>query len=202
MSNAVFPSLPGLKWDQARTVLAPPVHVRTTPSRREFRSRSATVPRYQYALTYEFLRHGAQFGALGTELQTLVGFFEQRGGSFDSFLFVDSVDNSAVNQVFDTGDGVRQTFQLVRTFGGFVLPIDAVSAVAQMAIGGVPTSAYVISGGQVSFDTPPGAGLVLSWSGSFYRRVRFLRDQCDTNQFLKDLHEMKKLELISVVGES
>jgi uncharacterized protein (TIGR02217 family) len=197
MSNAVFPSLPGLKWDQARTVLAPPVHIRTTPSRREYRSRSATLPRYQYALSYEFLRGGA----LGSELQTLVGFFEQRGGSFDSFLFIDAVDHTATDQVFDTGDGVRRTFRLVRSFGGFVLPVDAVSSVAQVAIGGTPTTAYAIDGGRVTFDAAPGAGLVLSWSGTFYRRVRFLRDQCDTSQFLKDLHEMKKLELLSVVGE-
>jgi uncharacterized protein (TIGR02217 family) len=197
MSNAVFPSLPGLKWGQTRTVLAPPVHIRTTPSRREFRSRSATVPRYQYALTYEFLRGGA----LGNELQTLVGFFEQRGGSFESFLFVDHADHSAVDLVFDTGDGVRRTFQLARSFGGFVLPVDAVSSVAHVAVGGTPITAYEITGGRVTFDNPPSAGLVLSWSGTFYRRVRFLRDQCETSQFLKDLHEMKKLELISLVGE-
>jgi hypothetical protein len=75
MSNAVFPSLPGLKWDQARTVLVPPVHVRTTPSRREFRSRSATVPRYQYALTYpKFVNIPLVFEAGGPPTRMNAGF--------------------------------------------------------------------------------------------------------------------------------
>ncbi|MFZ5544404.1 MAG: phage head spike fiber domain-containing protein [Pseudomonadota bacterium] len=121
MSNAVFPTLPGLKWDQQRTVLAPPVHVKTTPSRREFRSRSASVPRYQYALTYEWLKSGAR----GTDLETLVGFFNARGGSFDSWLYLDPDDNSVTDQTIGMGDGAATQFQVVRTLGGFV---EAVSA--------------------------------------------------------------------------
>ena len=194
MSNDVFPQLPGLTWNQGRTVLAPPTHISTTPSRREFRSRSATLPLYQYTNTYEFLRSGAE-----QELQLLVGFFNDHGGAFDSFLYPDAVDKTISGQAFGIGSGAQASYQLVRAFGGFVEPVTDLNGAPQVFVDGVlQGGGYTVSSiGVVTLTAAPGA--VLTWSGAFYKRVRFMRDQLDTSAFMQDLFEAKKVELLQVL---
>lgn len=196
MGNAVYPTLPGLMFPQQRIVIAPPVQVRTTPSQREYRARDSTRPRYQYGLPYEFLKTGKR----GSELQTLVGFYTARGGPFDTFLFTDPDDNTVTGQQFGVGNGSTTTWQLTRSFGGFAEPIDYLNGSASVYRNGVlATSGVTVSAaGLVTFSTAPGAGVVLTWDGSFYRRVRFLGDRMDTARFITDLYEAKKVELLSV----
>ena len=205
MSNAVYPTLPGLSFGTQRTVLAPPVHVRTTPSQREFRARDANLPRYQYTLQYEFLRSRAALA----ELQTLVGFFNARGGSFDSFLFLDVDDSTATAQPFGVGNGSTSQFQLLRSFGGFAEVVSDINATVRLikvyVAGTLKTKDvdYVLAPtGSVTFFTPPSSGSAITWTGDFYRRVRFLRDQLDTTKFLQDLWEAKKVELLSIKAGS
>lgn len=118
MSNAVFPTFAGLKWGSTRT----PIHktaVKETPSGREYRFSFMSSPRYLYKLSYEVLRETTGY----SELQQLLGFFNARKGSFDSFLFTDPDDNAVTAQVFGVGDGATTAFQLVRTLGGAVEPV-------------------------------------------------------------------------------
>ena len=42
------------------------------------------------------------------------------------------------------------------------------------------------------------AGAALTWSGQFYKRVRFERDETEFEEFLQDLHSAKRVELITV----
>lgn len=119
MSDAVYPTLPGLAYGVVRGVIPPPVTIKTTPSRREYRARDAVNPVYAYTLPYEFLRSDAVWA----ELQTLVGFYNLRGGPFDSFLFTDPDDNAVTAQPFGVGDGSTAVFQLVRSYGGFAEPV-------------------------------------------------------------------------------
>lgn len=204
MSNDVFPSLPGIDIKVGRTVSAPPVSKRTTPSRREFRARDASVPRYLYTLAFEVLRAGAE-----AELQQVVGLFNKHGGSFESFLFSDPVDNTVTAQLFGTGNGSTTQFQLVRSFGGFAEPvtdIDATVAAPLLYLNGVLKTAgthYSIgAGGSVTWVTAPGAGVLLTWTGGFYRRVRFERDEAAFERFLVELWTWNRCELRSVVGEA
>lgn len=196
MSNAIYPVLPGLSFGVQRSVLAPPVQVRTTPSRREYRARDATLPLYQYTLAYEFLRSRAALA----ELQTLVGFYNARGGSFDSFLFTDPDDASVTAQLFGTGDGSTVAFQLVRAFGGFAEAVpDLNGAPAIYKAGTLQSSGYTVSAtGVVTFSAAPSIGQTLTWTGAFYRRVRFMRDQLDTTKFMQGLWEAKRVELLSL----
>ena len=196
MSNAIYPALPGLTFGVQRSVLAPPVQVRTTPSRREFRARDATLPLYQYTLIYEFLRSSAAWA----ELQTLVGFFNARGGSFDSFLFTDPDDASVTGQLFGTGDGTTLAWQLVRSYGGFAEAVnDLNGAPAIYKAGVLQSSGVTVSAtGLVTFSAAPTAGQALTWSGAFYRRVRFLADRLDATKFMQNLWEARKVELLSL----
>jgi hypothetical protein len=88
MSNAVFPSLPGLKWDVSRSPAGRP---RCSGRRRQGAARGVLVDAdLQWQLSYELLRANALL-----ELQTLIGFFNARQGKFDSFLFSDPTRQQA-----------------------------------------------------------------------------------------------------------
>ena len=197
MSSSVYPVLPGLMFPVGRTLLPPTVQIRTTPSQREYRARDATVPRYQYSLPYEFLRAGNR----GTELATLMGFYNLMGGPFDSFLFSDPDDHAATAQLFGTGNGSTTSFQLVRSFGGFAEPVFDLNGAPGIYIAGVLKTAgtdYTVSStGLVTFTAAPAAAAALTWTGSFYRRCRFLGDRMDTSKFMADLFEAKRVEFIS-----
>jgi hypothetical protein len=159
MSNAVYPTLPGLMFGVQRNVLAPPVQVRTTPSRREYRARDATVPLYQYSLAYEFLRSRAALA----ELQTLVGFYNLRGGPFDSFLFTDPDDCAVADELFGVQTGALTTFQLGRAFGGFYEALRDFNGTPLLKVAGVPVVNLLAP--YASFEADTNAdGLADGWS--------------------------------------
>lgn len=118
MSNDVFPDLPGLSWG----VIKSPVwatKILTTSSGRELRGQFQSYPRWKFTLKYEFLRErGGR-----DELRQLCGFFNQRGGSFENFLFRDPEDYTVENQALGFGDGTRLEYRFVRDYGGFVEPV-------------------------------------------------------------------------------
>lgn len=197
MSNAVFPSLPGLKWSAKRSPEFSTT-IKTSVSGREYRAANMAYPRYRYRLAYEFLR---DFRTGVDELRTLVGFFTARQGAFDSFLFTDPNDSSVTTETFGTGNGTTTAFQLVRSFGGFSEPVYNLNGSPSIYKAGVLqtlTTHYTISSsGVVTFVSAPANGNALTWTGSFYRRCRFLQDAADFEEFLNDLWELKQLEFIT-----
>jgi uncharacterized protein (TIGR02217 family) len=199
MSNAVFPTLPGLRFPVTRTPMWKTM-VRTTPSNREYRATNITIPKYRISLGFEFLRARAALA----EYQTLIGFFNARRGASESFVFSDPDDRTATTQIFGVGDGSTKTFQLVRGFGGFSEPVFALDGSASIYKDAVlQGSGYSISStGVVTFTTAPASGVVLTWTGNFYWRVRFSRDDLDFEKFARDFFEAKKVELVTLVGEA
>lgn len=195
MSNAVYPTLPGLTYGQVRAVLPPAVTIRTTPAQREYRARDAVLPRYGYTLPYSFLRSAPA----RAELQTLVGFYLARGGPFDSFLFVDAVDTEVTLAPFGVGDGSTVAFAALRPFGGFSEAVDAFVGTPTVYVDGAPTTAFTTTAGSgvITFDAAPASGAVLTWSGSHYRRVRFDGDRLETTKFMHQLWETRQVKLIS-----
>lgn len=190
MSNAVFPTLPGLKWG----VIKKPMwstKVQRAASGKELRASFYSYPEYQYTLSYEVLRGNG----LG-EIQQLIGFFNARQGSFDSFLYRDPDDNSITSQSFGLGDGVQTKFQLVRLYGGFVEPVLALNGTPSIYVNGtLTTTGFTIdSYGLVTFTTPPAVGAVLTWTGQFYWRCRFIQDSTEFEQFLYQLWSNKLVE--------
>ena len=120
MSNAVFPVLPGLSLGATSEPMWT-TEAKRSASGMEQRAGYMSYPLYRIKLSYEFLRAGAE-----AELQTLIGFFNQRGGDLESFLYDDASDNTATVQTFGTGDGVTTVFRLGRTLGGAYEPVSAV----------------------------------------------------------------------------
>jgi uncharacterized protein (TIGR02217 family) len=192
MSNRILPALPGLSWNVTRRpVWSTRIH--TAVSGREARFRRWSYPKWSYRLGYEVLRANAALA----ELQQLVGFFNSHGGSAESWLYEDPNDRQATAQQFGVGDGVKASFQLVRAYGGYTEPVFELDGVPTVFVNGVPQPNFSIVAGLVTFNTPPAAGAVLTWTGRYFWRVRFLQDQLEFNEFMRQLFELKSMEFIS-----
>jgi uncharacterized protein (TIGR02217 family) len=199
MSDAVYPVLPGLTWPVKRTPIFS-TKISTTPSGREFAQARMTYPRYRYGLTYEFLRSEAAY----LQFQTLFGFYGQRLGMYDSFLFRDEDDRAVTAQGFGTGDGTTVAFQLVRALGGHTVPVWAVDSSAgapTIFVAGVPKTAgadYTLSAtGLVTFTTAPAAAAALTWTGAYYWRCRFEMDEMPLDQFMRHFWKTGEVRFIT-----
>jgi uncharacterized protein (TIGR02217 family) len=189
MSNAIFPSFKGLSWPVVKTPTFM-TRVQKSVSGIESRTAYAAYPIYKFSLTFEFLSVA--------DYHSLAGFFLQRQGMWDSFLFNDPSDNTVTAQQFGVGNGTSTQFQLVRAFNGtFAEPTQNINGTPTIYIDGVPTGAFTLnSTGVVTFSTPPALGKILTWTGQYYFRCRFDADAHDYAQVLSNFYEFKQLDLV------
>lgn len=127
MSNSVFPSLAGRGWSVTRT---PQWSTRKTVSISgdETAIQDWTFSRYTFDVVHNVLRQGNGIytpNDTWAEFATLFGFFGQRSGGTDTFLFDDTLDDQVTGQAIGTADGVTKSFQLIRSLGGLIDPIFA-----------------------------------------------------------------------------
>ena len=197
MSNQIYPTLAGVMFDSIRTPVFK-TDIKTTPSGREFRGAQMTYPLYKYSLTYEFLRDMTAFN----EFRTLLSFYTARQGCFDSFLYFDPDDNAISSQAFGTGDGATTTFQLVRTLGATVEPVYDISGNPQIYVNGVlqtlSTNYSINATGGIVFTAAPALSAAITWSGSYYWRVRFLTDEQAFSKMMNSVWETKQIQFITV----
>lgn len=187
MSTEVFPSLIGLGWPVSRQELWR-TNVQENSGGKETRTGLWSYPRHLWTLTYDILRVGPSY----QELQQLLGFFDNRLGRLESFLYRDEDDNQVAAQGLGTGNGVLAAFQLVRAFGGFVEPIFAPLNVTAVYLDAVPVSGALWSvsswgaaaPGVLTFLTPPTLGQVVTADFSFYFPARFERDDQTFQKFM------------------
>lgn len=200
MSSLIYPALPGLGFNFTRTPIWSTLKQQAV-SGDETRVGLQAYPRYQYTLTYEFLRERAGLH----EMQALLGFFNQVRGSFDNFSFDDPDDNSVSGQGIGIGDGATKTFQMARTLNGWVDPILAVKAIAAVYINGVVQAGATYSVdniGLLTFTTAPGIGLPITADFTYYWRCRFVDDQYDFDKFMDKLWQMQQVQIITVKNEA
>ncbi len=197
MSNAVFPTFPGLKWGRKRTAVWS-TNIQKSASGREIRSAYYTYPQWKFSLSFEVLRTKASIN----ELEKLAGFFNERRGSFDSFLYEDPTDNKVTDQLIgNVVQGVTR-YQLVRNYGGFTEPVLAVKGTPTVKVGGVALTYgrdfAVDNNGVLVLNTPQTPGSPITWTGGFYFRVRFTSDAVDFENFIGHLWNAKKIEFTSL----
>lgn len=199
MSNSIFPTLAGLKWDSTRTPSFNTL-VHRSASGREIRMALMLYPLWTFSLSYEVLRIGGGF----SELQTLSSFFMARYGQYDSFLYTDPTDNSVTDQLIGTGDGVTTTFQLVRTWGSFVEPVMNGNVLTNIKVNGlaktVGTDYTVDASGVVTFAVAPALALPITWTGSYFYRCRFTHDDAEFTNMMQNLWSAKKMEFVGGLG--
>lgn len=198
MSNNVFPgtlaNMPGLGW----TVTKVPTFqtkIQTSSSNIELRASFTPYPVWKWTLVYNFLRQGSPT----TEFDTLAGFFLQRQGAFDSFLYDDPSDDSVTDQSLGVGDGSTTQFQLVRTFGGFSEPVYNVNTLTNVKVAGSVT-AVTQSHGLITFGSAPANGAALTWTGTYRWRVRFADDSASFEEFAYLFWQAKSISLMSILG--
>ncbi len=206
MSNSVFPSLPGLKWSQEKIPIFS-TQIQRAVSGKEARASQYVYPLYQFTLSYEVLREVRG----KTELQQLLGLYLQMRGPADTFLYTDGSDNNANNASIGTGNGAGLTFQLVRSYGAngytFVEPcteIVANSITVYANNNAIDANNYTVglTTGIVTFgnNAAPANGAVLTATFQYRYRVRFLDDEFNVSQFMRNLWEAKKVEFIGRLG--
>lgn len=182
MSNLIYPDLPGL----APTVSRSPswsTDVKAARSGKRYARAHWSYPRWTFKLQYEFLRSGSF-----QEVESLLGFFNQHGGDYDSWLFRDPDARLATRVQFGTGDGVTTSWQLLRNIGGFLEPVKEVDgAVTAYANGSVTAATVDVHTGLISFAAAPAVGAVMDASFAYFQRCRFNRSNLDTERFLADL---------------
>lgn len=134
------------------------------------------------------------------DLDALITFFEARRGQLNAFRWKDWSDYktcrpsqtvSATDQVIGTGDGVKTTFQLSKTYasGGasytrvIVKPVaDTVKAAINGVVQATPANFTVDAAtGRVTFQLPPLVGAVVTAGCEFDVPVRFDTDRISTS---------------------
>lgn len=198
MSNAVLTVSVGFKLEADKTPVWA-TGVAWSRSKRRITVQQQVYPIYQIGLSVEVLRDAA--GLL--EARNLLGFFNQRAGMFDSFLYTDPDDNAVTDEQFAVRDGVATQFQITRSWGGFIEPVNNVNVLTNIKSNGVTLGSpadYTISGtGLVTLAAPGTNGHALTWTGSYYWRVAFDEDKLTFHKMFQSLFDLKKLPLIGSV---
>lgn len=199
MSDAIFPVMPGLSWG---TDWAPKFNTKilTATSGKEYRSSLMVTPIYTFKLQYEFLRAASR-----QELQTMMNFFLARRGAFDSFLYSHPDDCSVTDQLIGVANGAQRQFQLMRGFGSdYAEPVQNINQLLNVKVNGIAKAAgsdyTVTSSGLVVFGVTPAAGSV-TWSGSYYYRCRFTKDELPFHNLMQAVHSLKALEMTGSLGK-
>ncbi|QBQ98168.1 DUF2460 domain-containing protein [Paraburkholderia pallida] len=224
MSDAVYPMLRGRTWPITREPRFNTI-IHTAASGREFRATNQTIPKYEVTLKYNYLRQDQR----RQDLDALEGFFLDRMGSLDTFLFAYpgpfKGEEPLWNEPIGVGDGVRRTFDLVRRRAGRVERIfNLVEGEYTFAPlmwhpwlpqSGVWTAGndprwvngrewqreqWTIANGQVSFGVPPAEGETVVLSTPIFWRARFAEDYLSLEHFSQEFHACQEVRLVATMG--
>lgn len=113
------------------------------------------------------------------DVAALLAFFRARQGPARAFRLRDPFDWTATDEPIGTGDGATRGFALVRRYGDAVRRITRpVAGSVRVSVGGVATQAFTLaSGGMVTLDAAPAAGVPVLASFVFDVPVRFAEDR-------------------------
>ncbi|MGH9523417.1 MAG: DUF2460 domain-containing protein [Terriglobales bacterium] len=223
MSNLLFPRVNNsLDWE---VTLVPLFETGNQESKsgREVRARFRQYPRWEIALKYVVLRTDpATRDENGqTQMEKLLSFFGQMGGSFDDFLFNltdvtgNDADSQIVGQPIGTGDGATTAFQLVRPVMGLLdICQEPLNQVATVYVNGAKKTQgtdYTVAKGIVTFGAAPAAAAAITADFTALWRCRFNTPEASSRrsnlsydlgfrQFFKFLweHKQQALSLITV----
>ncbi|MFL9575713.1 DUF2460 domain-containing protein [Acinetobacter baumannii] len=211
MSDVLFPELPGLEWDASITPMFN-TKILTSINGRELRASFQAAPKYEISLSYAFLRENKG----RKELQQLQGFYLERRGAFDSFLYKMPDDNQ-----FDctfVGDGATTSFQLYKDMYTSQLPLGNTE---EQMVGEVDpnmwnqtpvkpmwdantskpmwnaATAKITSDGKYILSQPLEAGIEITISGTYFYRCRF---KDDTQQYVNFMHKLWKANKVELIG--
>ncbi|MEC5496664.1 DUF2460 domain-containing protein [Acinetobacter baumannii] len=210
MSDVLFPELPGLDWDLTKTPMFN-TKIMQSVNGRELRASYQAVPKYQISMSFAFLRESKG----RKELQQLEGFFLERRGSFDSFLFKMPEDHEF--QCTFIGDGVQTSFQLYKQINTTQIPLQHTQVeqsedplmwdeVASKPMWSDPDDQMwllqfgITTNGLLQMPIPLAAGESITISGTYYYRCRFADDEQQYTNFMSKLWKAGKVEMVGSLG--
>lgn len=206
MSNPLFPTLTGLKWNRPKR----PIFNTTsdqTASGAEFRSTNQQYAIHEFDLAVEYMSK--------TDETNLEALFKTCQGGFAPFYF-DAVNDDTIPAgspvAIGVGDGSNKIFSLYQSVGTYLEPAGGNSNNWGIVPGtnnvvydnGTPVASANYSasdggfGATITFVTAPAAGHVITWTGVYYYLCRFKDDQMDLNQFMNLMYESKGFTLRTV----
>lgn len=164
-------------------------------------------------------RFNAGYGVKSVaDMASVIDFFEERRGRFHSFLFRDPLDNRSCapdaspgpqDQGIGTGDGIETVFQLVKRYGASFDPYDRpitkpVAGTVRVALDTTEQTEGVdftvdTATGQVTFSSPPGAGVAITAGFEFDLEVRFDTDRLDVELTSFDAAQAPLIPLVEVL---
>lgn len=195
MSNSIYPALPGLMYPVVKTPQWN-TKILKSVSGKEIRASYYQYPLFKFSLQYEFMRSGGSF----TEYQQLFALYGQSQGQWDSFLFNDPTDQAAVAGTVATVAVGTNTYQLLQTGNSYSFPAGGVdtSSFKLYNSGVLVTSGYTLNANAGTITTTTLNPANLTWSGTYYHRVRFNSDAVDFESFMQNFWSSKKVELVTV----
>jgi Conserved hypothetical protein 2217 (DUF2460) len=193
---------------------------------KQYQTARQVYPNWEFDLTFEVLREQTQNIALYVpntpfvELEAVSQLFLSCYGKYGEFYFNDLEDNSRLGQFVGVGNAVQTKFRIYRTWG--LSPLDRLEPVGGVNLGATinvyynslappVTDTWIVTneptGSFITFALPPGhtdGGHLFPWAPvitmdfSFYYRCRFKEDEQQYEQFLYNLHTLKKCSFVSV----
>ncbi|MGH6741285.1 MAG: baseplate megatron protein TIM-barrel domain-containing protein [Bradyrhizobium sp.] len=196
-SYPTFPAVPTRGWSVRYSPVfstGAAMHV----SGREVRAAKYAAPNWSIEVNFDLLRMAAP----NTELQTIVGFFEQCLGEGLPFLF-EPVPLSPVSaQPIGTGDGSTTTFYFGASIGNATITPATVSVSAVYLDGVLQSTGYSVSTAAfataVTFTHAPSAGVAVTADFGWYFLCRFDDDSEYAEEFMSELYALQSLRLRTV----
>jgi len=149
------------------------------------------------------------------DLAAVIAFFQSRNGRLHGFRWKDwgdfksglpSTPLTPIDQALGTGDGETEAFQLVKRYESGAQAwtrriVKPVAGSVRVALGGVEQlSGWSVDAttGIVTFDTVPGAGVLVTAGFEFDVAVRFDTDRLDVTWDLDRLGSVASIPLVEV----
>jgi uncharacterized protein (TIGR02217 family) len=140
------------------------------------------------------------------QAEAIIAFFRARGGRAQGFRFKDWSDYRASSQVLGTGDGARDTFQLVKRYVSGAdedarLITKPVAGSVKVYLNGTPQpSGWSVdtATGLVTFVSAPANGAVITADFEFDVPVRFDTDRLEFRLETHDLMVWEQIPIIEV----
>lgn len=190
--------------------------IQQSTSGKEFRANYWSYPRYRITMTFNFLRSKTYLKDTSQrEYETLSGWLTRMAGSYDNFLISIPDDNSVTDMPFGNYTGSQSSYQLQRSLipsasyvtpnspilypnlGDGFEPIFDLNGTPTIKKSGVTISPVSISSSGLVTVSGSGEG-ALTWTGSYYWRVRFDESSVEFNRILGGVWEGQSITLITV----
>jgi hypothetical protein len=209
-SYPVFPNVltnppySAFRWPIKRTPKF--VTLTQTPAnlRGQLRISLTTFPIWKFEWDLSYLKGDETPAQYTSALATLLGFYMQVQGAYGNWLFTHPYDNQipsgtpalALNSVSggNTGDGTTTVFMTTRQIGAGQDLIQNFNGTPTIYFNGVAqsTGLYNLDGyGNILFNSPPGNGVAVTWSGAFYYLCSF--DEDEWTELAEDLWQIWSL---------